>query len=239
MTAGFCRKPPMPVPRGAGWCRWCDLPIVHQPDHPKAGALNRRRMWHPGCAEAYKIACGWDEQRKAVYRRDRGYCAVCRRRGRKTIRGWIRLSSDVRGTARDLLVSRVRPIIRRDWHVDHVVPLWQVAREPALTERERFWGLSNLQTLCEQHHREKTTREAELRAAIRREATRLPTSGIVVEVPPGQPTTRADRSGEQPPDQQRLAVRGSGHSRIRPRPTELARSKESSPRVSLSSINRK
>ena len=157
---------PMPTLGGRGWCRWCDLAVLHGADHEKAGEPDLRRRWHPECVAEYKIACGWDEQRQAVYCRDRGYCAVCRRRGRKVVRAGVRGG---RGSRQGRYpFSRVRPVFRRDWHVDHVVPLWRVPRGLPLAERARFWGLRNLQTLCEAHHREKTSRGAEERRAIAR-----------------------------------------------------------------------
>ncbi len=166
----FHRKPPLPPQRGRGWCRWCGTAILHPDLHARAGEPNLRRTWHPDCIAIYRIACGWPDQRKAIYRRDRGRCAVCGRRGRKIARGWYRSARVSRRKETGALYCAVAPILRRDWHVDHIVPLWQVPRDLSLVERDRYWGLSNLQTLCEEHHHEKTARESAERAALRHTA---------------------------------------------------------------------
>jgi hypothetical protein len=56
--------------------------------------------------------------------------------------------------------------VARGWHLDHIVPLWSV--EASVATRGCFWGIVNLQTLCQACHLEKTAREATARAMRRR-----------------------------------------------------------------------
>ena len=88
-----------------------------------------RGRWCNKCGDKWWIIKSPSYARHHVYRRDRGVCAECGFDG---------------GGA--------------NWHVDHVLPLWQADRDPW------FWTLSNLQTLCVPCHNSKSAREANQRA---------------------------------------------------------------------------
>ena len=73
------RRPPTPPSFSKyptqGHCRWCDKPILK-----KDGTPNRRRLWHPGCADIYKVAAFRDIAGWRVLDRDGGVCAACRQK---------------------------------------------------------------------------------------------------------------------------------------------------------------
>lgn len=130
------RRPPMPPGRKPkGTCQWCAEPIVHPPGHKKAGQPDTRRSWHPACVTAYRVACFSSDQRRAVRARDRGVCASCGHQGG-----------------------------RDDWDADHIRPLWSAPRDMTLADRDQWFGLPNLQTLCQPCHKAKSAREAAERA---------------------------------------------------------------------------
>lgn len=90
---------------------------------------NMRARWHPQCVTAYMMVAHPRKQRAAVFKRDRGVCAKC-------------------GTQH----SRIGP-----WAVDHKHALGLVDRKLPAGDILHYWGLSNLQTLCDQPcHAEKT-----------------------------------------------------------------------------------
>jgi len=142
------RRPSIPfsdAPQGS--CRWCGGEILHETG-PRKGDLNRRRRWHPDCAEQYNQS---DPRaaRALVRKRDRGFCACCGLDTyalRRRIRG--------RGSHRKLRELGFQP--RRSlWELDHVLALVDGGGHE----------LSNLQTLCVPCHRRKTRKEAALRRA--------------------------------------------------------------------------
>ena len=58
------------------------------------------------------------------------------------------------------------PIDLGEWHADHAMPLHLVDRSDP--EAWKQWTLENLRTRCPACHEEKTTKEAKVRAKIRR-----------------------------------------------------------------------
>ena len=113
----------------------------------------KRRQWHPRCVRAYRIACFSKDQRDAVFERDAGVCAVC----------------------------SAKPNEKRDhqgfligWDADHIRPLWSTPQEVSLEDRDAWWGLANLQTLCWDCHKAKSRREANERAARRSRQVSMP-----------------------------------------------------------------
>lgn len=146
---------------GAGrpLCRYCGDVVV-----------SPRRSWcSDACVEAAKIACGWSAViRDAVFRRDRGVCAVSgvdtEALGiqlRRVQEGWRR----VRRWVGDPVVmgGLERRGYRRDrtlWEADHVVPV---------AEGGGGCGLQGYRTLCRPCHVRVT---AELRARLATKAGR-------------------------------------------------------------------
>ena len=135
------------APRGT--CRWCGEPILHE-SGAKLGEPNRRRRWHPACADEYNQSDP-REARRRVRMRDRGRCAVCRVDTNK-----IRREVKGRGRAKKLraLGYKIRGSL---WELDHVTPLIDGGSHE----------LSNLQTLCTPCHLKKTGEEARRRARCR------------------------------------------------------------------------
>lgn len=176
MFRGASRKPPMP--KVTNECPWCG---VLEPA--------KRRRWHPECVTAYRIACFSDDQRKALWKRDEGICVECGgvaqdkfMRWRRETSGWWtpeRLERVVLHTymAGPGTWTEAQTHIRGEWastwHADHRNPLWRVPADLPLADRHLWWGLENLQTLCERHHKAKTAREAAERAALKSGQPRL------------------------------------------------------------------
>lgn len=174
------RLPPMPAVSGRGRCRWCAEKIVYGEGHKRAGQIITRRTWHEPCVRIYKIAAWGEATRRAVYQRDKGVCAECKKAsGRRQVGwnrkpaqwipfeqfAWLMPSSELDPSS---YCSRVWPNWENlAWEADHIVPLWSLPEMIPFDQRERWWGLENLQTLCEAHHKAKSAREAALRAALR------------------------------------------------------------------------
>ena len=146
------RRPPMPTGLRDGECPWCGI-----------NANQKRRRWHPECVTAYRIAAFSSDQRSALRRRDHGTCAECGRLNNQW--GWKR--GRVVHARRWGAFTEVLWQIIDDWHADHIRPLWSAPRDMRLEDREQWFGLSNLQTLCSRCHKAKTAREAAERAASR------------------------------------------------------------------------
>lgn len=126
------RRPPMPPGfKPRGTCQWCAGAILYPEGHKAAGQMNVRRGWHPDCVTAYRIAAFSSDQRSHVRSRDKGFCAAC-------------------GVDAG----------RDGWEADHIRPLWSAPIDMALEDREEWFGLSNLQTLCVPCHKAKSAREA-------------------------------------------------------------------------------
>jgi 5-methylcytosine-specific restriction endonuclease McrA len=105
-----------------------------------------RRFWHPECVVAHNIAHRSATQRRALSKRDHWWCAGCGQQ------------------------CNVYPDYRA-WEADHIVPLWSVPDGIDIKDRDRFWGISNLQTLCGECHRRKSAREADIRKTQRARIT--------------------------------------------------------------------
>lgn len=133
------------APRGQ--CRWCGEPILHS-EGDKQGEPNLRRRWHPECVDAYN-ASDPGELRRALRKRDRGCCAIC-----KLDTNGLRRELKGRGRARKLRERGFKP--RQSlWEADHIVPLIDGGG----------YGLDNLQTLCTPCHKQKTADEARARGS--------------------------------------------------------------------------
>lgn len=142
------RRPPLPESmrrkQPKGQCRWCDTPIL-KPD----GSVNTYRGWHPDCVTLYRIAAFSNDQRRAVWERDRGLCARC---GTQTIRNVV-----IRGFGNtgDRVVDLAKvpyhylPPTGHLWQADHIRPLVEANGDLA------YYAVANLQTLCTKCHLEK------------------------------------------------------------------------------------
>lgn len=153
------------MPRGipSGACPWC-------------GEMSgeKRRRWHPECVTAYRVACFSGDQRRALWKRDRGICAACGVDTRMVMLRW----RAIRPAARWADVPNLQPSSvpnRRSWYTpvecrtlewaaDHIKPLWSRPAVVPLADRATWWGMENLQTLCDPCHKAKTRAEAGLRA---------------------------------------------------------------------------
>lgn len=138
------------APRGQ--CRWCGESVLH-PSGAKAGAVDRRRRWHPECVDAYN-ASDPSEARRRIRRRDRGRCNVCRVFTHALRRKMRKLG---RGRAKAIRELGFKPG-QSFWELDHIIPLVDGGSH----EDE------NLQTLCTPCHSKKTAVEARQRAVLRR-----------------------------------------------------------------------
>ncbi len=128
----------IPTPHwNSGGCRWCGE-AVESP-------TKRKRTWHPECVSAYLVATSSGAQHTALWKRDRGICAGCRRD-----------------------CNAVPTVV---FEADHIVPLHTVDRSLPWAELRHFWSLDNLQTLCRPCHLAKCRREAGACAEKRRART--------------------------------------------------------------------
>ena len=168
-------RPPQP----AGTCQWCGGGIVYPAGHKRAGEPNLRRRWHPECVEAFFIATRSVNQRDACWRRDQGKCAACGVVASRV--GWrvVGPAHHWPDTRHQRLGLRPAPYtsIRRDtlhdWDADHIKPLWSAPRDLGLADRDQWFGVGNLQTLCRPCHKAKSAREAAERATVKRPALPL------------------------------------------------------------------
>lgn len=165
------RRPPMPQPQPRGTCQWCAEAIFYPAKHKRAGEPNLRRTWHAECATKYLIATQSNAQRNACWKRDQGKCAAC-----SVVA--VRTKFRHQGTywpdrGRDGAVSYVWPERVDLWDADHIRPLWSAPADMALADRDVWFGLENLQTLCRACHKAKSAREAKERASVRRPALPL------------------------------------------------------------------
>jgi hypothetical protein len=95
--------------------------------------------WHKGCLDQYLFMTRPKVYRRAIFKRDMGVCQTC---------GWKHTS------------------IHSNWELDHITPL---VESRGLEEIDySFWQEGNLQVLCSECHKEKTSREATVRAAVRK-----------------------------------------------------------------------
>ncbi len=156
---------------GKGACGWCGEPILEGQRKRPASAT-----WHLECLDEYKLITDTDVQRQHLFWRSLGCCEACglevaRCEVKRQLTAWEDSGIHERrrdGVNADGPVSWVRFDWRKEFHADHVTPLWSL---PKLLTREQvrhFWGPGNLQALCLDCHREKTRREAGERAKLRR-----------------------------------------------------------------------
>lgn len=167
------RRPPMPPPQRAGTCQWCGGAILYPPGHKRAGEPNLRRSWHPECVEVFCIATRSVNQREACWRRDAGRCAAC---GVVAVRrGWERGREYYDWTSRhgSGRAVRVSWTDLHEWDADHIKPLWSAPHDLGLADRDQWFGVENLQTLCRACHKAKSAREAAERATVKRPALPL------------------------------------------------------------------
>lgn len=145
------RRPEIPYTDAArGTCRWCGEAILHE-SGKHCGDVNRRRRWHPACADEYNLSDP-REARRAVRKRDRGRCQTCKL-------DTYQLGRDVKGRGRTPKLRELGFKPRRSlWELDHIVPLVDGGGH----------DLDNMQTLCVPCHERKTSHEARERARARR-----------------------------------------------------------------------
>ena len=139
-----------------GHCRWCGTEILG-----KNGSILLGRRLHDGDCRWNFRAAGYGMMRWAVFHRDKGVCAVCG--------GGDDPDNHFLGTRNMVEVGSGAMRGRGNewdtgWEADHIYPLWLVDRSSF--KAWRYWTLENLQTLCSVHHKEKSRREARIRAYI-------------------------------------------------------------------------
>ena len=138
------RVPPKPTSyytKMKGRCRFCGVLI-----RKKDGKTNTRRSWHEQCIDEYTYIYHPSETRKRIYKRDKGQCAGC-----------------------GIIKPRKSRIHEERWHVDHIKPLWEQKGKKFKEIDLDYWREDNLQTLCTKCHSKKTSKEATLRAKLRKE----------------------------------------------------------------------
>lgn len=118
-------------------CRWCDQPILKADGSP-----DRRRNWHPECADAYLRANDPKRLRLQVWKRDKGICAVCGREDGSVER--IARAARAGYKPSDYALAQDPA-----WEADHIVPL----------KDGGSFDLENVQTLCVGCHKAKTAEE--------------------------------------------------------------------------------
>lgn len=150
------RDPPR-TPHGdapPGYCRWCGRVMLTKLKKP-----DRRRTCHKGeCRTNFNCVSSPGGARFELWKRDDGVCAMCGVR------------CDLYGSTRN-----------GDWNVDHIYPLWLVDRTQP--EAYRYWMPGNLQTLCLEHHKEKSRRDARDRAHIKRLLRKHPGQPVQLPLP--------------------------------------------------------
>lgn len=155
------RRPPRELGNGnhKGQCRYCGLLI-----QTANGMIATRNTWHPECVEIWNIATRGEAARNALLLRDRGVCASC---GTACVH-WQAGSEHMHFHRQCRLSTNVLA-----WEADHIFPL-------AIAPMDMwYWGLENLQTLCEPCHKIKTKRDMVLIYATRK--ARVRTRGYVLD----------------------------------------------------------
>lgn len=146
------RNPPLPFhadPSRPGWCRICGQPINERGGWRMSfrRPQSTRLTWHPVCTTTYFLWAQTSNYAAMVAFRQGGLCA---------------LTGEPIGPPAKEYVTNIE--------VDHVVPLFRVARDHAdlpWCEMIRFWGLSNLQALSRAGHLQKCAEEARERSRNR------------------------------------------------------------------------
>jgi hypothetical protein len=136
------RRPDAPL----GWCRLCGKKIVVDDEFIEYQLKDTTSYWY--------------EDKKAALERRRGTHAIRAnwhpRCGWEYRNGW---GTELRRRvyARDKGRCAVCHLVTDTWEADHIVPLIRGKRALAV------FALDNVQTLCQQHHKEKTIRENKAR----------------------------------------------------------------------------
>lgn len=146
-------------PCGEYYCRYCGAELE-----------GRRTAWCSDlCNHKALVVCYPDNQRRAVYQRDKGVCAICGldtksldkayRKAKAAILEEIGRtpSATVVRNVEKTLRRRLDPIASRGksghmWEMDHIVPVVKGGAES--TDYEEV--MSNLRTLCIRCHRKET-----------------------------------------------------------------------------------
>lgn len=98
----------------------------------EGGKQNNRKHWHQACADAWSIANNSTIARQHVFVREKGTCQGC---GHQSLD-------------------------KRDFHVDHIVPLFEANGDI------RFYCEENMQLLCHDCHKGKTRADMERYRAL-------------------------------------------------------------------------
>ena len=172
----------------SGYCRMCEGAILVPPGKTKAAALRnwkrvrdpealsvqvalyKRATWHPWCWDYASLLMHPWPASIAKVRGERLYsCAGCGFQLELAQQAGKRWGEVVPWMTRDQVVGWLKALgadakWRAGAEVDHVVPLWAGGQH----------HIGNLQVLCVDCHREKTAREAKVRAALLRRAQGIP-----------------------------------------------------------------
>lgn len=130
------RLPPLAPQPPVGFCQWCLNEVLYPEGHKLAGQRHKLRRWHKECFAEFDIARSSGAARRFIFKRDKGVCAGC---------------------SKDCIYD--------DWFCDHIKPIWSAPKPLPIDRRDEFYGGGNLQTLCPDCHKAKTSREAADRSA--------------------------------------------------------------------------
>lgn len=148
----LCRgcKAPMPE-KLRPICRLCGEPCP-----------GRRYSWcSDECVDAYLLVSDSAALRRATFARDKGICAVCGVDCAALQERLDAMGYEQRGEA--FVVLRENGFNVPTFRTDFCGSLWEAHHAEALDEGGS-WELSNVQTLCSPHHKEKTAEQAGRRA---------------------------------------------------------------------------
>jgi len=175
--------PPLPFQDApGGQCRACGVEIL-----TKLGKPHKGRKWCDEHRVFGALLHNPAKARAAVFMRDVGICSECGTdcTHYRTLSGIsTRYFQSVEGRPYNVQINREKavewckamlfmpPRVKAwvidlgQWEVDHAMPLHLVDRTDP--EAWKQWTLENLRTRCMACHEEKTTKEAKVRAKIRR-----------------------------------------------------------------------
>jgi hypothetical protein len=127
-----------------------------------------RRRWHNRCFAIGSVAIFPAYAFAWLRRRQRGRCAGCDIEFAPNREPWNGRNSVDPPIAR--MFESTRSMTERV-ELDHIVPLWKVAKMPLERQTIRWWLAGNLQLLCVPCHRAKTALEAKELGLLRRKPT--------------------------------------------------------------------